>query len=64
MDAQTAFVQSLTECKVLLDALRERLDNHLGTHPESVNWGDVGDANYIQEQLRRLVDEEFVEGEL
>ena len=37
--------------------LRQRLDNHMDCiNPDTVNWGHVGDLNYVMDSLNEIVD--------
>jgi hypothetical protein len=53
--------------KVQIDAMLERLqalsDDHFNTHPDEINWGDVGTLNHYASLLRQIADSAFKEGE-
>ena len=53
--------------KVEIDAMLERLktlsDDHFDTHPDEINWGDVGTLNHYASLLRHITDSAFSEGE-
>jgi len=52
--ALSAYVAAIAEIHETLTALLSHADDHLGTAPEDVNWGHVGNANYISEQLAEI----------
>jgi hypothetical protein len=53
--------------KFQIDAMLERLealsDDHFETHPDEINWGDVGTLTYYASLLRQITDAAFKEGE-
>ena len=49
--ALSAYVAAIAEMREALTALLSYADDHLGTAPDDVNWGHVGSANYVNEQL-------------
>ena len=53
--------------KVQIDAMLARLtalsDDHFNTHPDEINWGDVGTLNHYASLLRQITDSAFKEGE-
>jgi hypothetical protein len=53
--------------KVQIDAMLARLtalsDDHFETHPDEINWGDVGTLNHYASLLRQITDAAFKEGE-
>ncbi|MDT8855206.1 hypothetical protein RNZ50_09305 [Paracoccaceae bacterium Fryx2] len=53
--------------KFQIDAMLERLqalsDDHFNTHPDEINWGDVGTLNHYASLLRQITDSAFKEGE-
>ena len=53
--------------KAEIDALLERLvilsANHFETHPDEIDWGNVGTLNHICARLRDITDSAFQEGE-
>ena len=39
-----------------IDQLRQRLDNHMDCiNPDTVNWGHVGDLNYVMDSLDEII---------
>ena len=61
--ALTAFIGVIGEATERIDELKEYLDNHCETSPESVNWGHVGNAQHILKTLTELTDWAFKRGE-
>ena len=53
--------------KVEIDAMLERLTalsaDHFDTHPDEIDWGDVGTLNHYRAKLREITDSAFGEGE-
>jgi len=53
--------------KVQIDAMLARLtalsDEHFNTHPDEINWGDVGSLNHYASLLSQITDAAFKEGE-
>ena len=51
----------------LIDTMLERLkalsDDHFETHPDEINWGEVGTLNHYASLLRQITDSAFKEGE-
>jgi uncharacterized phage infection (PIP) family protein YhgE len=52
--ALSAYVAALAEMRETLALLLEHADDHLGTSPDDINWGHVGSAGYVNEQLRNI----------
>lgn len=50
--AQAAFVAAMNEIDAHLAAIKAASADHLGTHPDHVNWGHVGSAKRAVELLR------------
>lgn len=53
------FLEAISNIDDLLTILKAHCDNHFDTEPDKVNWANVGQANYIKEQLQQVLD--FVE---
>ena len=53
--------------KFQIDGMLARLaslsDDHFETHPDEINWGDVGTLNHYSSLLRQITDSAFREGE-
>ena len=47
----------------MLNRLQDLSDSHFETHPDEVNWADVGDLTHYAELLKRITDSAFREGE-
>jgi len=52
--ALDAYIATITEINAKLAALTEQTENHLGYSPEEINWGHVGTAKHILEQLAEI----------
>ena len=53
--------------KIEIDGMLARLTtlshDHFDTHPDEINWGDVGTLNHYASLLRQITDSAFKEGE-
>ena len=60
-------LDALMANKSQIDAMLERLkalsDDHFETHPDEINWGDVGTLNHYASLLHQITDSAFKEGE-
>lgn len=59
-------VDAFMTTKFQIDAVLERLkalSEHFETHPDEINWGDVGTLNHYASLLRQITDSAFKEGE-
>jgi len=54
--ALDAFIGKIAEIADRLELLRWFADNHGGYNPDEVNWGHVGSAAHVVEQLEELID--------
>lgn len=54
--ALNAYIATIAEIKAKLDALTEQADDHLGHSPEEINWGHVGTAKHVLEQLNEITE--------
>ena len=61
--ALDAFIAAKAEIDVMLERLKTFSDDHFGTHPDQINWGDVGTLNHHASLLRQITDAAFKEGE-
>jgi hypothetical protein len=61
--ALDAFMAAKAEIEVMLERLKALSDDHFGTHPDEINWGDVGTLNHYASLLRPITDAAFKEGE-
>ncbi|MBL4766533.1 MAG: hypothetical protein JKY94_02265 [Rhodobacteraceae bacterium] len=62
-----AALNAFMEKKAAIDAMLARLqglsDDHFNTHPDEINWGDVGTLENYTSLLKRITDSAFGEGE-
>ena len=61
--ALDAFVARKTEIDAMLARLADASADHFGYAPEEINWGHVGTLAHYAEQLKRITDAAFAEGE-
>ena len=61
--ALNAFLIAKIEIDVMLERLKALSDDHFETHPDEINWGDVGILNHYASLLRQITDSAFKEGE-
>ena len=61
--ALDAFIAAKAEIDVILERLKALSDDHFETHPDEINWGDVGTLNHYASLLRQITDAAFKEGE-
>ena len=61
--ALTAFLTAKIEIDGMLARLKTLSDDHFDTHPDEINWGDVGTLNHYVSLLRQITDSAFKEGE-
>jgi len=54
--ALTAFMAGKTEIDALLARIAAASDDHLGTNPERVTWGDAGSFGFITERLKEITE--------
>ena len=63
----TAALNDFLVAKIEIDGMLARLktlsDDHFDTHPDEINWGDVGTLNHYASLLRQITDSAFSEGE-
>ena len=62
--ALNAFLTAKIEIDGMLTRLTTLSDDHFDTHPDEINWGDVGTLNHYASLLRQITDSAFSEGEL
>ena len=58
-----AFLAAKFEIDAMLERLTALSDDHFDTHPDEINWGDVGTLNHYCAKLREITDSAFGEGE-
>jgi hypothetical protein len=62
-DALAAFVQKKAEIDAMLARLQTLSNDHFGYGPDEISWAHVGTLGYYAEQLKRVTDSAFHEGE-
>ena len=61
--ALDAFIAAKAQIDAMLERLKGLSDDHFETHPDEINWGDVGTLNHYASLLRQITDAAFKEGE-
>ena len=61
--ALDAFMTTKFQIDTMLERLKALSDDHFETHPDEINWGDVGTLNHYASLLRQITDSAFKEGE-
>ena len=61
--ALNAFMAKKAEIDTMLARLQALSNDHFEASPDEVNWGDVGTLGFYAEQLKRITDAAFREGE-
>ena len=61
--ALDAFIAAKAEIDTMLERLKTLSDDHFETHPDEINWGDVGTLNHYASLLRQITDAALKEGE-
>ena len=61
--AVDAFMTTKFQIDAMLERLKALSDVHVNTHPDEINWGDVGALNHFASLLRQITDGAFKEGE-
>jgi len=62
-EALAAFIATKAEIDMMLARLSALSDDHFETHPDKIQWGNVGDLNHYAGVLRQITDSAFSEGE-
>ena len=62
-EALAAFIATKAEIDMMLARLSALSDDHFETHPDKIQWGNVGDLNHYARLLRQITDSAFSEGE-
>ena len=57
------FIEHTARIDAILKRLQAACDDHFGTHPEEINWGDTGFIADIVADLELISDKVFKEGE-
>ena len=53
-EAISRFIANLGEAQLVMEAISDHLENHMGADPERVDWGHVGSAAEVLVKLREL----------
>lgn len=61
--ALDAFIAAKAQIDAMLERLKGLSDDHFETHPDEINWGDVGTLNHYASLLRQITDAAFKDGE-
>jgi len=61
--ALNAFMTAKASIDTMLARLQSLSADHFEVSPDEVNWGHVGTLSYYAEQLQRITDDAFHEGE-
>ena len=61
--ALEAFIAKKAESDAQLKRLQDLSDSMFETHPDEVNYGDVGNLGFMTEKLKEVTDFMFNEGE-
>jgi hypothetical protein len=51
-----AFIEKIGKINARIEALKNLAENHMNYEPETVNWGHVGSAAHVLEQLSEITD--------
>ena len=62
-EALDAFLAAKFEIDAMLERLAALSADHFDTHPDEIDWGDVGTLNHYRAKLREITDSAFGEGE-
>jgi hypothetical protein len=57
------FIGIIGEAQEYLNELQEYFDNHMTYHPDEINYGHVGTAEYMVSKLKELADQVNNRGE-
>ena len=61
--ALDAFMTTKSQIDAMLERLTVLSDDHFNTHPDELNWGNVGTLNQYASLLRQITDSASKEGE-
>ena len=54
--ALAAFMGRKAETDDLLERIQSASDDHFGTEPDAVNWGDAGSLGFVVERLKEIAE--------
>ncbi len=46
------FIDHIETAKELLEEITVEVNDHLGSHPDDINWADVGDIEHVVDLLK------------
>ena len=52
--ATTAFITSTARAEILIAAIRDEINDHMGVDPEHVSWANVGDIQHVVDSLEEI----------
>lgn len=58
-----AFLTAKFDFDAMLERLKSLSDDHFNTHPDEIDWSDVGTLDHYRAKLREISDSAFREGE-
>ncbi|HHW32951.1 MAG TPA: hypothetical protein GXX24_02225 [Paracoccus solventivorans] len=61
--ALAAYLAAKAEIDAMLSRLQALSDDHFGTRPDEIDWGDVGTLQHYAGLLRQITDSALREGE-
>ena len=61
--ALDAFMTTKLKIDAMLERMKALSEGHFNTHPDEINWGDVGTLKHYANLLRQITDSAFKEGE-
>jgi len=51
-----AFIGTLVGINDHLDSIQKYMEDHMGTSPDNINWGHVGSARKVYEELDNIME--------
>ena len=61
--ALESFLATKARIDLMLARIQTLSNDHFETHPDEINWSDVGTLNHCASLLRQITDSAFKEGE-
>ena len=58
-----SFLAAKLQIDAMLDRLKALSEDHFDTHPDEINWCDVGTLIHYASLMRQITDSAFSEGE-
>lgn len=62
-DPIDTYISKVAHIDAMLKRLQTACDDHFSNNLDDIHWGHVGDVSAAEEQLQRLIDMVFKEGE-